>query len=363
MPAAQVADDTLRDIAVRLVDNWTLADPNPETYRSILVRLAGTQGEAAGSRTMEEAAARIVCTALECGASGPAVHAAADRLIERGDFEALVDLVDYAPGAEAVAADIRQQILSSESLSRYLQSDAVSERVIARIVERSGTRVADQLLDALCRADSRATRRRLLSTIMMLGRSIATLVIERLDRGEWFVQRNMLAILGEMDPLPSGFSPLRYLDHTDPRVRREALRIAVRLPTERTAALKRAIADANPQVVTAALNAALADCPTGVVLDILRLAEDRGTPADTRELAVRAAGASRDPRAVRWLLERVRPPGWAFWRKLGSPPDLVPLIAARAATRSSDTRVQTVLAAAAASDDPALRSAATGPAS
>jgi len=359
-PAAGGSDETLRDVAVRLVDQWTLDDPNPEAYRSMLAELAGRQADRTEAQAIEDPSVRIVSIALETDTIGPTVRNAIDAMIEQHAFETLVDILDANDATAGVAALIRQQMVSADQLAGYLSSDAVSDRVIARLVEWSDGGVAERLLDALAAANSRAARRRLLAMLTTLGQSIADSVIERLDTGAWYVQRNMLAILGDMDPLPPGFSPLRYLDHDDPRVRREALRIAARVPSERTAALKRSFADANPQVVNAALSIALSACPPDIVADILRIAGDPATLPDTRESAVRVAGVSGDPRAVRWLLDRIRPPRWVFWRKLRSTPDVPLLIAALVSTRATAPEVRAVLEVAATSRNAAVRTAATG---
>jgi len=358
--ASSGSDETLREVAIRLVDQWTLEDPNPEEYRSMLAELAGRRADRTDASAIEDPDVRIVSIALETDTIGPIVRKSIDALIAKQMFDTLVDILDAGDPAAEVAALIRQRMMSAAQLAAYLSSDAVSDRVIARLVEWSDGGVAGQLLDALAAADSRSARRRLMATLTVMGGAIAGTVIERLDRGEWFVQRNMLNILGEMDPLPPDFSPLRYLDHNDARVRREALRIAARLPTERTAALKRSLADANPQVVNAALSIALSACPAGIVADILRIADDSAAQPDTRESAVRVAGVSGDPRAVRWLLDRIRPPRWVFWRKLRSTPDAPLLIAALVSTRDATPEVRAVLQAAAVSRDPAVRTAATG---
>ncbi len=361
-PAGELSDETLRGVAMQLVNDWTLDDPNPERYRSMLVDLARRQAGYRDNIRLADPATRIVCMGVETGTGGAIVEKATETLIAHGDFETLVEIVDAGAADSSVAGRIREQVLASDQLSDYLSSDGVSDRVMKRLVDWSDGSVATQLLDALAVADGRAARRRLMSTLITLGRAIASQVIDRLDHGEWYVQRNMLAILSEMDPPPEHFSPLHYLDHADPRVRREAMRIAVRVPSVRTTALKRSLADDNKQIVGAALSEAATDCPPALVMDILHLADSADTPAELRERAIRVAGQTGHPRAIRWLVDRVRPPRWKFRRKLAAHPDVPLLIATLASAQggAEDPAVRSVMRAAAASRDEAVREAAAG---
>src|SRR5207245_7009319 len=119
------------------------------------------------------------------------------------------------------------------------------------------------LVDALARARSRGARRGLLVHLVRLGAGIGPLVVLRLDADRWYVIRNLLALLEDLAVLPEGFSPARFALHADARVRRQAVKLQLKLPDERDVALVTALKDQDPRTVRLALGliVALHSCP------------------------------------------------------------------------------------------------------
>src|SRR5207302_914244 len=80
-------------------------------------------------------------------------------------------------------------------------------------------------------------RRGLLAQLVRLGAGIGPLVVRRLEDDRWYVIRNLLALLEDLAVLPEGFSPARFALHADARVRRQAVKLPLKLPAERDVAL------------------------------------------------------------------------------------------------------------------------------
>src|SRR5207237_10561271 len=100
-------------------------------------------------------------------------------------------------------------------------------------------------------------------------------------------------------PLPPGFSAAAYVRHADARVRWQAVKVQVKLPAERDAALALGLQDPDPRTLRLALGLAVAlqSCPDGAVPTLTGRAMDRALPPDVRTLAVRARAYARAPAA------------------------------------------------------------------
>jgi hypothetical protein len=206
------------------------------------------------------------------------------------------------------------------------------------------------------------TRRRLLDRLVEAPVDIAALVQERLADERWYVQRNMLVLLQRSRGLPAGFSPRTWAMHPDGRVRLEAVRLWLRMPGERAAALECALLDEDTRVVRAGLLDLQQDCPPDWVPMLAGLLADETTDGETRLLAVHALEASRQEEALQTLLQVVDG-GRTLLGRPRIPPKSAEVLAALTAQHRSwpaDARVAPVLQAAAASPDDDVRAAAGG---
>src|SRR2546425_3951184 len=86
-----------------------------------------------------------------------------------------------------------------------------------------------------------------------MGAGIGSIVVARLEDPRWYVTRNMLALLDELPAVPEGFSPVRYTLHADARVRWQAVKLQLKLPAERDAALATALKDREPRIMRLAV--------------------------------------------------------------------------------------------------------------
>ena len=106
----------------------------------------------------------------------------------------------------------------------------------------------------------------------------------------WYARRNLLALLAQLDELPDDFDAMRFLQDDDPRVRREALRVALRRAGRRADALRTALADRDSRVLLQALHVTLDECPPSIIPSLLDVALDVAHEDEVRVMAIRALG-------------------------------------------------------------------------
>jgi hypothetical protein len=358
------ADDALRDMVRELLADWALKDPNPSGYSEMLEGFArpGGIGAAAPRAARRDETAeplRLVQMALELGATGEPVIAAVDTLVEQHEIPAVLDLLFQAPPGDPTAEVVWSRLPARDELRRILDQDEPDPALVERLLRRLGIEGAEPLLDALAESDSRTTRRRLLTWLVQLGPEVGPLIMARLDSSQWYVLRNILVLLGGIEPWPAEFSPAVYLAHADARVRREALKLALRVPRLRDQGICTGLTDADDLILRTALGAALDSCPAEAAPLLIDQLEARGQAADVRVQVVRVLGTLRTPAArdclVRRALARRR---WLPGRRLASKsPELVAAISGLAARWASDPVAADVLRLAARSADPEIRAA------
>ena len=196
-----------------------------------------------------------------------------------------------------------------------------------------------------CTRRSRSTRRGVLDRLVLLGPDIARILIPRLSDKRWYVVRNMLSVLEGLSPLPAGFSPAPYSLHADPRVRRQAFKLRLKIPNERDAALAAALKDQDVAMLRLALTPALERCPASAVPLVAARVADRTLETDLRVLGIRVLGRSGAPEALDALL-RLTMGGrtWYGRRKLAlKSPEMLATLTELAARWGEESRVEGVL--------------------
>jgi HEAT repeat protein len=361
--ARAVADGALRDQVKRLLGGWELDDPNPSEYGAALQRLAVTRPLVVAPQegTLAAEDERVLETSLEIGAVGPIVWRAVDHLLEEGRAGDILDRVDTSGNeldTSGAAQAIRLRVTTPEQLHRALAAEPPDLVLLDRMLAVLGYDAAGPLLDELASSRSRTVRRALLERLGKMGPAIATEVLARLDDQRWFVVRNLLALLEEWPERPPEFTAMPYAIHPDVRVRRQALKLQLRMPAEREQAIAGALADPDPQVVTWGLLAAQSGLPESA-LPLVETHARPGGPPELRSLALKALGQSRDPTVLPILLAATEG-GRTLLGRPKLPPKSRELLAALRALAdgwSHDPRVATVLARAGASDDADIRAA------
>ncbi|HEU4588662.1 MAG TPA: hypothetical protein VFS11_08440 [Gemmatimonadales bacterium] len=359
------SDESLRELVAAMLQGWVLKDPNPLAYTSALDRLVaaappGAPGaESAPSSIVEPE--RIIQMALELGVYGPAVDEAVSQLVDRGEVATLTALLAGAPAGTPVAEAAWSRIATPDLVRRLLEDEEANTSLLDELLPRLGGAAAEPMLDALEVTESIATRRRLIAWLARLGTSITPLVLQRLEASAWYVQRNMLLLLGSMPEWPAEFDPLAYLGNHDVRVRREAIRLALRVPARRDEAVCAGLADPDDQVVGITARAAAEGCPTRALPIILAQLDRGDRPAEVRAFLIRALATIPSPRARDWLIRRCLVRRWWRFRTRLAPrsPEVLAALSGLAAAWSRDAGAAPVLALARESKDPELRAAAS----
>ena len=356
------ADAALRENVQRLLSDWELEDPNPEAYRGVLDQMsrAAPVFDAPDVITQEEAE-RIVAMSIESGTLGPMVWRAVTAMMNRGSTEELVTLLERAPeSAAAVTAELWAHIATPERVTLLIEKGG-DDPLVDRLVARMGVAAAEPMLDVLERAQDRATRWKLLDRLTRIGEDVGPIVARRIDGRPWYVQRNMLVLLGRLAKLPPGFSPLPYATNTEPRVRREAVKMLLRDPATRERVIYSALADADARVAHMALIAAAEACPRGAApLIAARLAARDLTP-ESAALAIRALASLQTPDVLNMLLRTATAGKTFFGRHRLAPksPEMLAAIAALCAGYAGNETALRVLTIAGTHGDPEIRAAAT----
>jgi hypothetical protein len=277
---------------------------------------------------------------------------ALDRLDHRMATELLAigaRLVDFQPHAEALPAvaealsaagrtgavagifrgmvhvkDPRWRALTDETLTRLAatQAAATAARSIERFAGGSAESLdelgpmlqivaqhhAQPMLEALERAQNKDTRRLLLRVLPAAGPALMPLVRERLRSPDWFVVRNMIALLR---PLGGRSVDLfSVAQHENVNVRMEVVRNLRAMDADEQAVgiLIDYLGDPEMEIRGGALTA-LADAKL-TDRDVARLeamALDEKRPEDARKAAVRALGRSGSDLAARCLFRMLEP--------------------------------------------------------
>jgi len=359
------ADEALREQVHDLLTGWTLDDPNPDPYARALQRMAGSSMGAA-AKTVEAShtaePVRLLQTGLEVGVLGPGAWRAVGRLVEGDGIAALVDVLEHAPAPPGGAdlTPVWERVTRPETVRRLAEHEPPDFGTLDHLLPRLPLPAFETLLDVLAASGSRTTRRGLLDRMARAPQEVGVAVVARLGGEQrWYVVRNLLIVLDGLPALPDGFSAAPFAAHADARVRREGLKLSLKVPAERERTLIGALGDPDPRTARLALSAALDNCPPAAVPLVAGVARDPRAASELRVLAIKVLGRTRHPGALAGLLALTD--GGTTWRGRPKLParslELVAAVMALAAGWSADPRARAVLALAAASKDPDVRNA------
>jgi hypothetical protein len=353
------ANPQVRDVMKRLVDDWSLDDPNPEAYRAVLesmVKPGGDVTERTSVITHCEPE-RLVQIGIEVGAFGPQVREAMNTLRQTRRYDVLLDLVEKAPSAEA-GAPIAEFLQQEQIFAELLRQERVDFSLAGRYARRTGASAAVPILDAVSTVEDAKARQPYLELLESLGDEIGAEVASRLPISPPHLQRELLALLGRMPALPEGFSARPYLRHPEPVVRREAVRILLKDPSARDATILSALGDADNRVVFSGLAAAQEGCqPT--CIDLIRKRVDRGDfDAQLRTMGIRIVARQHSAQTLEWLLGFVVAEArWPLRPRLRpATPEMLAALGEVAAQWPDDPKAAVALNLARNSKDPEVRS-------
>ncbi|MGH7653931.1 MAG: hypothetical protein ACREN6_04645 [Gemmatimonadaceae bacterium] len=297
------ADGALRDQVQQLISGWQLDDPNPDGYRLALEKMSRAapvfqQNDDALPCEPE----RLLQMGIEIGILGEPVWRSVDALASRAELAPLLDTLDAAPEGW-MRETLWRHVATGDRLHQQLARDPVNVAVVQRLVARMGLAAAEPLLDALELSDDRMAPA-YVDMLAALGVDVGPLVALRFAGARWGVQRLLLVILAKLPALPAGFAPREFLHHPDATVRREALRMLMKVPAMRDMAIASALADADERIVRFALGAAMLNCPPAAAKILMNRARDPLLSPDLRALGIRALSSNRSPETILFLVRR-----------------------------------------------------------
>lgn len=360
-----LADSALRAQVTRLLSGWDLPNPSPGDYSETLQRIASRPAVAtvSGPSPKGPEHLRVLEIALDVDTDGPVLWQALDGLIDDGKVAPAVALVRPPAEAGGLASRVLQTLSSPASVRSLLCRVPPDFASVDVLLPDLSADALGPLFDVLSESTERRSRRGAFDRLRRCGRRAADAALARLADDRWFVVRNMLALLAEVDDLPPDFDPGRWLGHADPRVRREALRVALRLSAMRPHAVSVALADRDESMVRLAIKvAATYPCPSSAarLLDLARRDLDDD---ELQAEALQALSLASRSRTARDLLldvaaREVTQPRWSA-RGARSRAGLAAL-SALATYWLRDASARPLLRRAAASPDPEIRRALKG---
>jgi len=353
------ADRALRNNVARLIGDWELKDPNPTRYTAMLegmVRSSPDEPAVGGENACDPEI--VVKMALELGCIGPAVYAAANGLLARKELARIARLLETMPHTAASEA-LWGHVATQERLEAELQAIPMDHEAVAILVKRIGREAANSLFDRLASADDRSTRATILKQLMILGPAVGSLAVARLAGAPWYVQRNILVLIGRLGQWPEGFTPMSYAENADARIRREAIKLLLESPGHTTHAVLLGLRDADDGIATMAATTALESCPPAALPLLERITVDPERSPDLRAITLRILARTRAPEALRLLLALAMTRRIWFARGLASKsPLLLSALSALASHWGDDPSAREVLSLARQHADPEIRAAA-----
>lgn len=297
------ADGALRDQVQELISGWQLDDPNPDGYRLALEKMsraAPVFAQADDALPCEPE--RLLAMGIEIRILGEPVWRSADALASREDLVPLLDLLDTAPEGWMRDA-LWRHVATVDRLQQQLQRSPINMPVVQRMVARMQLAAVDPLLDALETADDRLSPV-FVDMLAALGDEIGPFVLARMPSSRWAMQRLLLVVLGKLGSLPTGFGLREFIRHPDGAVRREALRMLMKLPETREQAIAASLSDPDERIVRLALGASMTNCPKEAAGILMSRADDTALSADLRALGVRALSSFRSQETLAFLISR-----------------------------------------------------------
>jgi hypothetical protein len=302
---------------------------------------------------------RVLKLALESGILESGAEAAADRMIARRQVSGLIALLDTVPREDPVAQVLRARLFHPRAVRVLLEGTPPDLDALDRLIPAAGIEAAPALLDSLAESRERRVRMRLLDLLSRYDQSIAPLLLERMEGMPWYVQRNLLTLLGRLPDLPVNFSAEPLLFHRDPRVRHEAIALAIGDPDLRERAIAEALASNYEPSERLALQALASGCSAEFYPRVFTRVADPEINPDLRALAITALATVKDPVVLRLLRRMVIARGIPGLSRLAprSPPMLAAL-RGLATHWGSHPKVGPLLESARQSRDPEIREAA-----
>jgi hypothetical protein len=323
------ADGALRTNVAKLIEDWGLEDPNPGEYNAVLEGMARRTSSEYAMETLQLGCDPDVLLkmALELDSIGPAVYSAVEEMLSRRELVRVAACLEAAPQT-ATSSELWRFITTPERLEMELAASPMDQEAVRILVQRIGAEAADSLLDRLATAGDRSTRAALLKQLIALGPHAGQVAVGRIANAPWFLQRNILVLLGRLGAWPTDFSPRAYAESSDARIRREAIKLMLDSSEHHAEAVMRGLRDGDEGIVALALAGAMDACAPEALRFVHHIAIDPRRPTESRVLAVRILARSKTQEGVQVLQELVLPRRRWFGRRLAAKsPELLAALA------------------------------------
>jgi len=161
-------------------------------------------------------------------------------LVRGGGFHVVLNVLETV-GRRPVQSQDNQEAVPTGLMEVFSQNDFVEEILnastqwgkekhfyITELIKNIGLPFVEPLLDRLTGEEDRAIRQFYLDLLVEMGGIVKKPVIERLTDERWYVVRNLLIILRDLND-PSVVSSIHgILDHPHPKVRHELLHVLIK---------------------------------------------------------------------------------------------------------------------------------------
>lgn len=295
---------------------------------------------------------RVLALSLELGVVTPGILAAARRCAAEGHIAEALEMIDRPGNDPEVRRQLIDAMLDPGLLDTLLEAPVADWPLIERVARHAGRGAAVPLLEAIDRAEERATRRRLLDLLVSIGPDAESELLDALDGASWYLTRNILTVLAQVPVVHAVERVLPLLQDPEPRVRLEVMKVLLRQERTRDRAVSEALESGEPAPARLALAALDGSCPPSLVaavLSALGIDDD-----DVRLHAIRLVGSSDSALVVPQLLDLVRERRGFLrrWRLRDTDPVMLEALGALARRWSNHRPVLMVLNLAAHSTDP-----------
>lgn len=273
---------------------------------ALLAELESTRDDA-----LRDVLARVAPVAEDAQrrGDGPALLATASALIAR--------TAKASGTAERELSLVLRRMLTSHTLrtiAALVPRRAATPEAVREVLLRAGEDGADAVIELLTQAPTATDRRAYFNLLLSLNAGIPTLM-HMLDDDRWYVVRNAVDLLGELDARAAEPAILRLLDHADERVRQSATVALLRLNTPRgRSAVLEAVQSESPVIRQQAIAALGSRKDANTASMLLRALEHEDDEAVQRSILA-ALGRVASPDAVQRLIDAAAPGNGFFRRK------------------------------------------------
>lgn len=158
---------------------------------------------------------------------------------------------------EQIKKFMRPEILGGLARKRPEAGEDASTDVFQFLKDLMGAEMVPVLLDTLEEEDNLSARKRLLEMIVQFGTDVTPLALQRLQSPKWYVVRNMLVLLRDLNAKEALDRIAQHARHESPQIRLVALQALEKMGENTDAffeALSDGLKDADPKVFRKAVS-------------------------------------------------------------------------------------------------------------